>query len=52
VSAIITFLLKKDFATVMIDNAIGVDTPKDIRAKRVQNLDNDNYDPVEIQTKT
>ena len=38
VSAIISFMLKKDFVTVLIDNALGVDTPKDFGAKRVQNL--------------
>ncbi len=38
---IITFLLKKDFVAVMIDNVLGIDTPKDIRAKRIQNLEND-----------
>lgn len=46
VSAIISFLLKKDFTTVMIDNALGIDTPKDLRAKRVQYLENDNDNPV------
>jgi hypothetical protein len=39
---IITFLLKKDFVAVMIDNLLGIDTPKDTRAKKIQNLENGN----------
>ncbi len=39
---IITFLLKKDFVAVLIDNLLGIDTSKDARAKKIQNLENGN----------
>jgi hypothetical protein len=39
---IITFLLKKDFVAVLIDNLLGIDTPKDTRTKKIQNLENEN----------
>jgi hypothetical protein len=39
---IITFLLKKDFIAVLIDNLLGIDTPKDTRTKKIQNLENEN----------
>ena len=45
---IITFLLKKDFVEVMIDNLLGIDTPKDTRTKKIQNLENENKAQVEV----
>lgn len=45
---IITFLLKKNFVAVMIDNLLCIDTPKDTRTKKIQNLENENVAQVEV----
>ena len=46
ISPIINFMLKKDFVTVLIDNALGVGMSKEVKAKKVQLIDNDDEIPM------